>query len=138
MIALVEEKPFVFLLAELALQGVIPPLVELLESELEDVLVNAVSAIRVLCEGHSGNKTQVAENGNASFDTKTEFTFVLFLEVLQHDTGFSNLTGAIAHLVEFLQTDSDVLQAASAAAIASVTANHKANQDAIVDDRAVK
>ncbi|WAQ94689.1 ANKAR-like protein [Mya arenaria] len=37
----------------------IEPLVSLMESELEDVLVNAVNAIRVLCENNSSNKTLV-------------------------------------------------------------------------------
>ena len=51
------------LFSVLASQGVIPPLIELLESELEDVLVNAVNAIRVLCEGNAENQTEVARNG---------------------------------------------------------------------------
>ena len=32
-----------------------------MDSELEDVLVNAVNAIRVLCENNHGNKTLVAQ-----------------------------------------------------------------------------
>ena len=39
----------------------IEPLVALMDSELEDVLVNAVNAIRVLCENNHGNKTLVAQ-----------------------------------------------------------------------------
>ena len=39
----------------------IAPLVNLLDSELEDVLVNAVNAIRVLCENNHENKTTVAK-----------------------------------------------------------------------------
>lgn len=39
----------------------IAPLVHLLDSELEDVLVNAVNAIRVLCENNYRNKTSVSE-----------------------------------------------------------------------------
>ena len=39
----------------------IAPLVNLLDSELEDVLVNAVNAIRVLCDNNYRNKTSVAE-----------------------------------------------------------------------------
>ena len=39
----------------------IAPLVNLLDSELEDVLVNAVNAIRVLCENNYRNKTSVSE-----------------------------------------------------------------------------
>ena len=54
----------VLLLTVLAAQGVIPPLVELLESELEDVLVNAVNAVRVLCEGNAENQTEISRNGN--------------------------------------------------------------------------
>ncbi len=53
-------------LAVLAEEGVIPPLVDMLESELEDVLVNSVNAIRVLCDGHSENQTQVARNGKSA------------------------------------------------------------------------
>ena len=48
------------------------------------------------------------------------------------------VTGAVEPLVEFLQVNSDVLQAASAAAIASITANHKPNQDAVVAEGAVE
>ena len=51
----------------LAAQGVIPPLVELLESELEDILVNAVNAVRVLCEGNAENQTEFARNGSLKF-----------------------------------------------------------------------
>ena len=59
--------PFIifFLISVLAAQGVIPPLVELLESELEDVLVNAVNAVWVLCEGNAENQTEFARNGKS-------------------------------------------------------------------------
>ena len=43
-------------------------MVELLESELEDVLVNAVNAIRVLCEGNPDNQTEVARNGECNIE----------------------------------------------------------------------
>ena len=46
----------------LAEQGSIPALINLLESELEDVLVNAVNAIRVLCTGNPVNQTAVAQH----------------------------------------------------------------------------
>lgn len=48
------------LVAEL---GGIPPLVALLDSDLEDVLVNAVNAVRVLCSGNATNQQVFAENG---------------------------------------------------------------------------
>lgn len=41
----------------------IPPLVELLHVELEDVLINVVNAIRVLCLDHPVNQRAVAECG---------------------------------------------------------------------------
>lgn len=46
---------------QIAAENGIIPLVNLMESELEDVLVNAVNAIRVLCENNFANKTAVAE-----------------------------------------------------------------------------
>jgi len=45
----------------IASENGIIPLVNLMDSELEDVLVNAVNAVRVLCENNSANKTAVAE-----------------------------------------------------------------------------
>ena len=41
--------------------GGIAPLVNLLDSEMEDVLVNTVNAIRVLCSRNAQNQTLVAE-----------------------------------------------------------------------------
>lgn len=43
----------------IASENGIEPLVNLMDSELEDVLVNAVNAIRVLCENNFTNKTAV-------------------------------------------------------------------------------
>ena len=42
-------------------------MVNLLESEMEDVLVNAVNAIRVLCQDNPENQTEVARNGKSYF-----------------------------------------------------------------------
>lgn len=47
----------------IANSGGVEPLVNLLDSELEDVLVNAVNAIRVLCSGHNENQTAAAMSG---------------------------------------------------------------------------
>ena len=47
----------------IASEGGIPALVNLLDSELEDVLVNAVNAIRVMCTGNKENQTAVSANG---------------------------------------------------------------------------
>lgn len=88
--------------------GGIPPLVNLLDSELEDVLVNAVNAIRVLCDNNQSNQTEVAVNGG------------------------------LEPLVEFLTISSDMLQAAAAAALAAVSKGHRDNQDAVVGEGAVK
>ena len=48
---------------DLVTQGAISALVATLESELEDVLVNAVNAIRVLCMNHNDNQLEVARCG---------------------------------------------------------------------------
>lgn len=45
---------------QIAAENGIIPLVNLMDSELEDVLVNAVNAVRVLCENNPANKTAVA------------------------------------------------------------------------------
>ena len=58
------------------LAGAIPPLVNLLTSSVEDVLINTVNALRILCLNNKVNQVTVAENG------------------------------AITHLVEFLSIDS--------------------------------
>ena len=47
----------------IATSGGVEPLVNLLDSELEDVLVNAVNAIRVLCSGNHANQTAAASSG---------------------------------------------------------------------------
>ena len=48
---------------DLVTQGALSALVATLESELEDVLVNAVNAIRVLCMNHSDNQLEIARCG---------------------------------------------------------------------------
>ena len=47
----------------IAQQNGIQPLVDLLDSELEDVLVNSVNAVRVLCDNSAANQTEVARSG---------------------------------------------------------------------------
>ncbi|XP_033640039.1 ankyrin and armadillo repeat-containing protein-like isoform X1 [Asterias rubens] len=89
-------------------EGGIPPLIQLMESQLEDVLVEVVNAVRVLCLGHHVNQTLVAQHGG------------------------------VEPLVEFLQVKSDVLRAASSAALAALTSNHTANQDLVVERNAVQ
>ncbi|XP_052246071.1 ankyrin and armadillo repeat-containing protein-like isoform X2 [Dreissena polymorpha] len=92
----------------IAQENGITPLVALLESELEDVLVNAVNAIRVLCENNRTNKTLVAE------------------------------AQGLEPLVEFLTVDSAILQAATAATIAAVASGHEENQNILLDEGAAK
>ncbi|XP_023930596.1 ankyrin and armadillo repeat-containing protein-like [Lingula anatina] len=89
-------------------QGGIQPLVNLLDSVLEDVLVNAVNAIRVMCTNNNTNQSCVAE------------------------------CGGIEPLVEFLTVNSDILQAAASAAIAALCRGHRKNQDAVVAEGAVR
>ncbi|ESP02231.1 hypothetical protein LOTGIDRAFT_224972 [Lottia gigantea] len=92
----------------LAKNGAIAPLVQLLESELEDVLVNTVNAIRVMCVNNRENQNAVASSGG------------------------------IEPLVEFLTVNSDILQAATSAALSAVTAGNKEIQDAIMAEGAIK
>ena len=58
----------------------------LLESELEDVLVNAVNAIRVLSTSNSANQTEVAEKG--AIEPLVEF-------LSANDSGESNYQSVI-------------------------------------------
>ena len=82
---------------------------KLLESDLEDVLVNAVNALRVLCENNPENQTSVARSG------------------------------AIDPLVEFLSVkNSHILQSAASYAIAAVTAGHKENQLVVMREGAIE
>lgn len=56
--------PFSLLSKEIiASNGGIKPLVDLLDSELEDVLVNTVNAIRVLCINNPANQSEVGASG---------------------------------------------------------------------------
>lgn len=48
-------------------EGGIPPLIHLMDSELEEVLINTVNAVRVLCAGNPPNQDAVAENGGIAF-----------------------------------------------------------------------
>ncbi|KAK3108352.1 hypothetical protein FSP39_006134 [Pinctada imbricata] len=87
----------------IAQQGGIAPIINLLDSEMEDVLVNAVNAIRVLCQGNSYNQDAVAENGG-----------IIFFK-------------------EFLTLKSEILKATTAAAIAAIAAGNHKNQDALLE-----
>lgn len=49
--------------ASLSEQGGVPAIINLLDSEVEDVLVNAVNAVRVMCEGNPDNQTAFAKEG---------------------------------------------------------------------------
>lgn len=48
-----------------ARQGVIPALIQLLDSDLEDVLLNAINAIRVMCLSNPSNQTEVTKCNGA-------------------------------------------------------------------------
>ncbi|XP_033103193.1 ankyrin and armadillo repeat-containing protein-like isoform X2 [Anneissia japonica] len=87
----------------------IPAIIKLFDADLEDVLVEAVNCVRVLCTQHTTNQTLVAQNGG------------------------------IDPLVEFLQvTNSNILQAAAAAALAALTASHYDNQNLAVSKGVVE
>ncbi|BFY97941.1 hypothetical protein BsWGS_00981 [Bradybaena similaris] len=86
----------------------IPPLVELLHVELEDILINVVNAIRVLCLDHVVNQRAVAE------------------------------CGGLDPLVELLSVASEDLQAGAAAALASATLKNTENQNYVISMNAHK
>ncbi|KAM4626878.1 ankyrin and armadillo repeat-containing protein [Discoglossus pictus] len=85
----------------------ISPLVELLNEELEDVLVNVINCIRVLCIKNPANQKAVKDLGGIPF------------------------------LVEFLSAKSDVLLSAASTAIAEVARGNKLIQDAISKENAI-
>uniref|UniRef100_A0A0L8GFV9 Uncharacterized protein n=2 Tax=Octopus bimaculoides TaxID=37653 RepID=A0A0L8GFV9_OCTBM len=87
-----------------ARQGVIPALIQLLDSDMEDVLLNAINAIRVMCLSSPSNQTEVTKcNG-------------------------------VEPLVDLLSINSDnnFLESAAAATLAAITLGHFENQNFIV------
>uniref|UniRef100_A0A8C2VUH3 Ankyrin and armadillo repeat containing n=1 Tax=Chinchilla lanigera TaxID=34839 RepID=A0A8C2VUH3_CHILA len=85
----------------------IPALINLLTLDMENVLVNVMNCIRVLCIGYENNQKAVRDHNG------------------------------IKHLIRFLSSDSDVLQAVSSATIAEVARGNKAVQDAIAQEGAI-
>ncbi|CAD5114678.1 DgyrCDS3724 [Dimorphilus gyrociliatus] len=92
----------------LSSQGAISPLVNLLDSEIEDVLVYAVNAIKMMSQGCPDIQTEAAKGG------------------------------VIEPLVEFLSIHSEKLQASASSAIAAVSGGHKDNQDTLIKEGVVK
>ncbi|XP_052047796.1 ankyrin and armadillo repeat-containing protein [Apodemus sylvaticus] len=85
----------------------IPALINLLSLNKENVLVNVMNCIRVLCVGNEGNQLAMRDyNG-------------------------------IQYLIQFLSSDSDVLKAVSSATIAEVGRDNKEVQDAIAMEGAI-
>ncbi|XP_074858067.1 ankyrin and armadillo repeat-containing protein [Carettochelys insculpta] len=87
--------------------GGMPPLVNLLKIKTQDLLVNVINCIRVLCIKNKCNQNAVKDHQG------------------------------IPALVEFLTSQSDVLQAVSAAALAELAQGNDVMQDAIVDADAI-
>ncbi|XP_061081751.1 ankyrin and armadillo repeat-containing protein [Conger conger] len=87
--------------------GGVGPVVRLLSSDLQDVLVNAVRCVRALCVRSPGNQTALAQ------------------------------AGAIPPLVEFLTLKSEVLQEEVCSALADLALGHRQNQDAVCSAGAV-
>ncbi|XP_043927926.1 ankyrin and armadillo repeat-containing protein-like [Protopterus annectens] len=87
--------------------GGIPPLVKLLHTNIEDVLVNVVNCIQVLCANNLANRSLFQKEG------------------------------AIPPLIQLLSIKSDVLQTAAAAALAELARDHKENQVAIATGGAI-
>ncbi|KAL8609317.1 hypothetical protein ACOMHN_048873 [Nucella lapillus] len=92
----------------LAKWGGVVPLARMLDSDLEDILVNATSAIRAVCTGNHDNQTAAVKYG------------------------------VVRPLVEFLTVASDDLQASTAAALRALGANHTDNQNEIMAKGAAK
>ncbi|XP_034353178.1 ankyrin and armadillo repeat-containing protein isoform X2 [Arvicanthis niloticus] len=85
----------------------IPALINLLSLNKENVLVNVMNCIRVLCMGNEGNQKAMRDyNG-------------------------------IQYLIQFLSSESDVLKAVSSATIAEVGRDNKEVQDAIAMEGAI-
>ncbi|CAH2306538.1 ankyrin and armadillo repeat-containing [Pelobates cultripes] len=91
----------------IAEMGGIPPLVHLLYGELEDVLVNSINCVRVLCVQNPTNQRAVKD------------------------------LGGIPLLVELLGVKSDILVSASSAAIAELARGNKLIQDVIAKENAI-
>ncbi|TFK13595.1 Peflin [Platysternon megacephalum] len=87
--------------------GGIPPLINLLKIKLQDLLVNVINCIRVLCIQNKQNQSTVKEHQG------------------------------IPALVEFLTSQSDVLQAVSSAALAELARGNEKMQDAIANADAI-
>ncbi|XP_072542334.1 ankyrin and armadillo repeat-containing protein [Salminus brasiliensis] len=87
--------------------GGVAPVVYLLNSDLQDVLLNAVRCVQALCVGCPTNQTTVA------------------------------VTGGIPQLVEFLTMNSEVLQEEACLALAELACGNTENQDLICGAGAV-
>ncbi|XP_006879000.1 PREDICTED: ankyrin and armadillo repeat-containing protein [Elephantulus edwardii] len=79
-------------------------LVNLLKSDIENVLVNVMNCIRVLCIGNADNQKAVKDHNG------------------------------IHYLITFLSSDSDVLKAVSSATIAEMARNNTEVQNAVVTE----
>ncbi|XP_023568103.1 ankyrin and armadillo repeat-containing protein [Octodon degus] len=86
----------------------IPALINLLTINIENVLVNVMNCMRVLCIGNETNQRAVRDHNG------------------------------IQHLIRFLSSDSDVLQAVSSATIAEVARGNKDVQDAMAQEGAIR
>ncbi|XP_027023459.2 ankyrin and armadillo repeat-containing protein isoform X1 [Tachysurus fulvidraco] len=87
--------------AQIAELGGVAPVVQLLTSDLQDVLVNSVRCIQALCAACPQNQTTVA------------------------------LCGAVPPLVDLLTVNSELLQGEACLALAELARDHRENQDLI-------
>ncbi|KAL6484349.1 hypothetical protein MHYP_G00063940 [Metynnis hypsauchen] len=87
--------------------GGVAPVVQLLNSELQDVLLNVMRCVRALCVSCPANQTAVA------------------------------VSGGIPQLVEFLTVNSEVLQEQACLALAELACGHRKNQELICGAGAV-
>uniref|UniRef100_A0A8C0JYS8 Ankyrin and armadillo repeat containing n=1 Tax=Canis lupus dingo TaxID=286419 RepID=A0A8C0JYS8_CANLU len=85
----------------------IPTLISLLKLNIENVLINVMNCIRVLCMGNEQNQRAVRDHKG------------------------------IQYLITFLSSDSDVLKAVSSATIAEVARDNRSVQDAMAAEGAI-
>ncbi|CAK6448076.1 unnamed protein product [Pipistrellus nathusii] len=85
----------------------IPALINLLKLDIEDVLVNVMHCIRVLCIHNESNQRAVRDHGG------------------------------IQHLIMFLRSSSDLLKAVASATIAEVARDNKDVQNAVAAEGAI-
>jgi hypothetical protein len=93
---------------QLAKQNCLIKLLNMLSSDVEDLLINAINSIEIMCRGNADNQTFCVEHN------------------------------VLACFISLLSLNSDFLRAAVAAAVASICSEHYANQMMAVEQGLIK